>query len=169
MASMRFPPGTLARLVRKDPQGDDTHTVKMWNVDVDFPEICEKTPTERPFMELEALGAPMIQDDRLSLEFWNPTNANIEFNPATSKVSLPMRLLNLRTKKLSNRVLTPMNFDSSSIAMAAGNTIPMYPRQWNSAGEYVVPPAVNFKLGHETAGGLDKNNDRVLVVPYQGQ
>lgn len=168
MAITRMPAGTRARLVKLDPQGEVVVTVKEWNLDVDFPELSETTPTERPWMEPEALGEALPEYWRFRIEVFNPTDATIQFNPTASKISIPYRIFNTTIGSTSNRVLTPADLTLSAAAMAAGTTVPLYPKRFESIGEYVVLPKTLFKLGHTTGAGLDKNNDRVLVVAYAG-
>ncbi|MDV0447155.1 hypothetical protein MsAg5_10310 [Methanosarcinaceae archaeon Ag5] len=162
----RMGDGTKVRMTKTDPQGEANIVVKEYNISVDFPEIAETTPTERQFMELEALNGVLEESDRFRIEIYNPGTAIVNLDPVTSKISIPYRLLNNKLKTTSNRVMTLNDLDISKAAILAGTKVPLYPRQWTNIGEYTVYPKTTFKLGHTTAGGLDKNNDRLLIVPY---
>ncbi|WNY28704.1 hypothetical protein MmiEs2_09070 [Methanimicrococcus stummii] len=152
---------TKIRLVRTDSEGDDTSVVKEWDVDVQMSTAAEATPTEREWLEAEALGASLKPYDKLRLEMYNPLATNQIVSGTLTKIFIPYRKKNMSTKKSSNLVMTAADFDKIN----AGN-VTCYPQTWTSLGEYIAKPKTAVKLGHLTANGLDKNNDRVLIVPY---
>ena len=159
--------GVLVRFVKCDPQGEAQFKTTAYNPDVDFPDICITTPSERQFMPSTALKGVLMESERFRVEIFNPGATTRQFNPAASKISIPMRLGNLTTKTSSDSVLTPLDLDKCRNAMAAGKDIPLYPDTWNSIGEYVVFPKTTFALGNSASDGLDKSNSRVLIVPFE--
>ena len=159
--------GVLVRFVKTDPQGEAQFTVRQYNPDVDFPDITGTTPTERQFMEANALGGVLVEAERFRIEIYNPTNNTRRFNPSTTKLSIPYRLANLTTRTASDRVLTPYDLDRSRAAMDAGTTISCWPRTWTSIGEFVVTAKTQFALGNSSSGNLDKNNSRLLIIPWE--
>lgn len=159
--------GVLVRFLKCDPQGEAQFKVKQFNPDVDFPDITITTPTERQFMEATALRGVLSESERFRIEIFNPGSTTRDFNPTASKISIPARLGNLTTKTSSDIVLTALDFNKSANAIAAGTTIPIYPGDWTSIGEYVVFPKTTFALGNSASDGLDKNNSRVLIVPFE--
>jgi hypothetical protein len=152
----------IVELVLSDA-GDEINTsVKKYNTAVDFPDIAESTPSERPYLEY-GIGRVVNEDEKVKLYF-TPVESD-RVVAGNSKVSIPVTFKNLTTGSISSGVLTATDFDDWNDAGATGLDVTAGKRTY--LGEYVVGAKRGLKLGNYTVkDGLDKSNGRILAVLY---
>jgi len=152
----------IIEIVLADAGEEIQTSVKRYNTAVDFVALTETNPTERPWLEY-GIGRAMNEDEYIKLYITTVATDNVVYS--SSKISIPCTKQNLTTGSISSMVLTAGDFDTWAAATTTG--IPCTAGVRTYLGKYKVPAKQVIKLGNYTAkDSLDKNNGRILMVPY---
>lgn len=152
----------ILEIVLSDAGEEIQTTVKKYDTAVDFPSVCESTPSERPWLEY-GIGRAVNEDEYIKLYFTPKESDNVV--APDSKISIPITSQNLTTGSVSSGVLTASDFDVFQAAGTTGINATAGTRTY--LGKYKVKAKQIVKLGNYTAkDSLDKANGRILAVLY---